>query len=109
LELNLRKILVKCYIWSIVWCGAESWTLEKVDQKYLGSFEIWCWRRIETIVWTDCVRNEVLQRVKKEKNITHTIKRRRANWIGQIWYTNCLLKYVIEGKIEGRIEVTERR
>jgi hypothetical protein len=33
LDLNLRKKLVKCYIWSIALCGAETWTLRKVDQK----------------------------------------------------------------------------
>jgi hypothetical protein len=55
------------------------------------------------------VRNEVLHRVKEEKNILHTIKRRNANWIGHILRRNCLLKHVIEGKLEGRIEMTERR
>jgi hypothetical protein len=45
LDFNLRKKLVKCYIWSIVLYGAETWTLQKVDQKYLKSFEMWCWRR----------------------------------------------------------------
>jgi hypothetical protein len=43
IDLNLRKILVKCYIWSIVLYGAETWTLQKVDQKYLENFEMWCW------------------------------------------------------------------
>jgi hypothetical protein len=33
----------------------------------------------------------------------HTIKRRKANWIGHILLRNCILKYVIEGKLEGRI------
>jgi hypothetical protein len=33
LDLNLRKKLVKCYIWSIALYGAEMWTLWKVDQK----------------------------------------------------------------------------
>jgi hypothetical protein len=42
LDLNLRKELVKCYIWSIALYGAETWTLRKVDQKYLESFEMWC-------------------------------------------------------------------
>jgi hypothetical protein len=68
LDLNLRKKLVKCYIWSIPLCGAENWTLRKVGQKYLGSFEMWCWRRMEKISWTDCVRNEVLYRVVEEGN-----------------------------------------
>jgi hypothetical protein len=56
------------------------------------------------------VRNEeVLHRVKEERNIVHTIKRRKANWIGHILRRNCLLKYVIKGKIEGRTEVMGRR
>jgi hypothetical protein len=47
-------------------------------------------------------------RVKEVKNILHTVKMRKANWIGHILYRNCLLKHVIEGKTEGRIEVTGR-
>jgi hypothetical protein len=47
---------------------------------------------MEKISWADRVRNEeVLHRVKKERNIVYTIKRRKANWIGH------------------RIEVMERR
>jgi hypothetical protein len=50
-----------------------------------------------------------LCRVKEERNILHTIKRRKANWIGHILRRNCLLKHVIEGKLQGRIETTGRR
>jgi len=57
LDLELRKKLVKCYIWSIALYGAETWTLRAVDQKQLESFEMWCWRRMEKISWTDHVRN----------------------------------------------------
>jgi hypothetical protein len=46
---------------------------------------------------------DVLRRVKEEKNVLHTIKRRKANWIGHNLLRNCLLKHVIEGKIEERI------
>jgi ribosomal 50S subunit-associated protein YjgA (DUF615 family) len=62
------------------------------------------------ISWTDRVRNEeVLQRVKEERSIVQTIKRRKANWIGHILRGNCLLKHVTEGKVEGMIEVTGGR
>jgi hypothetical protein len=65
---------------------------------------------MEKISWTDRVRNEeVLHRVKEERNIVHTIKSRKANWIGHILRRNCLLKHVIEGTLEGRIEMTGRR
>jgi hypothetical protein len=50
---------------------------------------------------------EVLHRVKEERNILHTIKRRKVYWIGHILRRNCLLKCVIKGKIEVRIEVME--
>jgi hypothetical protein len=55
------------------------------------------------------VRNrEVLHRVKEERNILNTIKRRKANWIGHILHRNCLLKHVTEGKLEGQIKMIVR-
>ena len=85
LDLNLRKKLVKCYIWSVALYGAETWMLRAADQKYLESFEMWCWRRMEKISWTDHVRNEeVLLGVNEQRNILHEIRKRKANWIGHI-------------------------
>ena len=106
----MKKKLVKCYIWSTALYGAETWTLQAVDQKHLGSFEMWCWRRMKKIIWTEHVRNEeVLLRVKEQRNILHEISKRKANLIGHIPRRNCLLQRVIEGKIKGGIEVTGRR
>jgi len=69
-----------------------------------------CWQKMEKINWTDCVRKEEgLLRVKKERNIFQTIKRRNAKWIGQILCRNCLIRHFIEGQIEGRMEVARRR
>jgi hypothetical protein len=83
---------VKCYIWSIALCGAENWKLRTVDQKHQESFEMWCWRRMVKIIWTDHVRNEaVLLRVKEQRNILHDIRKRKANWFGHILRRNCLL------------------
>jgi hypothetical protein len=65
---------------------------------------------MEKISWTDHVRNEdVLLRVKEQRNILHEIIKREANWIGHILRRNCLLRQVIEGKIKGGIDVTGRR
>ena len=98
---------MKCYIGTDL--GAEIWTLRKAYQKYLESFEMWCWRRLEKIGWTDHVKKEVLHSQKEEQNILNTIKHRMTNCIRHILRRNCLLKHVIEGEIEGRIEVTRRR
>jgi hypothetical protein len=60
------------------------------------------WRRMEKISWTDHARNEeVLLRVKEQRNILHEIRKGEANWIGHILRRNCILQRVIEGKING--------
>jgi hypothetical protein len=65
---------------------------------------------MEKISWTDHVRNEeVLLRVKEQRNILHEICKWKANWIGDILHRNCLVQRVIEGKIQGRMEVTGRQ
>ena len=65
---------------------------------------------MEKISWTDHVRNEeVLLRVNEQGNILHEIRKRKANWIGHILRRNCLQKQVIEGKINGEMEMTRRR
>jgi hypothetical protein len=61
------------------------------------SFEMWCWRRMEKISWTDHVRNEeVLLGVKEQWNIVHEIIKWKANWIGHSLRRNCLLQRITE-------------
>jgi hypothetical protein len=75
-----------------------------------GKLEMWYWRRVEKISWTDRVRNEeVLHTVKEKRSNLHEISERKANWIGHSLRRNVLIKHVIEGKIEGNIRVTVRR
>jgi len=45
----------------------------------------------------------------KGRNILHETRTRKVNWIGQILRKNCLVQRVIEGKIQGGIQVTGRR
>ena len=67
----------------------------------LESFELCC-RRMEKTRWTDRVKSEeVLHRVKEDRNMQPAIYRKEANWTGHILRQNCLLKHVFEGKIEG--------
>jgi len=65
---------------------------------------------MENISWTEHVRNEdVLLRVKEQRNILHEIRKMKAKWICHILRRNCFLQRVIEGKIQGGIEVTGRQ
>ena len=109
LDTNLRK-LVKSYIRSTALCGADTWTLGKVDHNYREIYEIWSWRRMEKYSWTDSVRNEEeLHGVKETRNILHTVKRRKVNWTGHTLHRNCHLRQLIQENVDGRIEVRVRR
>jgi hypothetical protein len=51
----------------------------------------------------------MLRRVKEERNILHTMTRRKTNCIDHILRRNVLPKHDLEGKKEGKREVTGRR
>jgi hypothetical protein len=69
-----------------------------------------CWRRKEKFSWSKHVKNEeIIHKVKEERNILHTVKRRKAKRIGHILHRNCLLKHVTAVKIEGQLEVAGTR
>jgi hypothetical protein len=60
--------------------------------------------------WTDLLRNEeVLRRIKKERNILHAINGRKVTGIGHIlvFHRNCLLKCVFERRCKGQEEKEE--
>ena len=109
-SINRYLIIYVGHIWSIALYGDEKWTIRTGDQKHLESFKIWCWRRMGKISCTDHVRNEeVLLRIKEQKNILHEIRKQKANWIGKILCRIFLLQPIIERKVQGVLKVTERR
>jgi len=62
----------------------------------------------EGISWTYSVKNGVLHRVKGDRHLLQTIKRRKDNWIGYIMHGNCIRKHITERKLEGMIKVAGR-
>ena len=51
----------------------------KLEQKYLESFEMWCWRRMEKIKWSEKVTNEqVLDHIGEKRTLLNNILRRKA-------------------------------
>ncbi|KAJ4436680.1 hypothetical protein ANN_16811 [Periplaneta americana] len=82
---------VKCFVWSVALYGAETWTLRQNEEKRIDAFEMWIWRRMERVKWTDRIRNEaVLEKVGEERMMLKLIRK------------NCLLKDALEGKVNGR-------
>jgi len=58
LNLEWKKRIIKCLVWSIALYVAETWTLMQADRSRLEDFEMWIWRRMEKISWKDKNTNE---------------------------------------------------
>ena len=41
--------LVKAVVFPVVMCGCESWTMKKAECRRIDAFELWCWRRLESL------------------------------------------------------------
>jgi hypothetical protein len=55
---------------------------------------------MEAVSWADRVKNEALHRIKGERNIVRILKLRKANWISHTLLRKCLLKHLLEVKME---------
>lgn len=112
LNLKLKQRMVKCYIWSVLLYGMESWTLIIRSLNRLEAFEMWNYRRMLRIPWTDLLTNEeVLRRANTDRALITTIKCRKIAYLGHIlrgekYY---LLQLIIKGKIEGRHRIGRRQ
>ena len=49
MNLELKKRIIKCVVWSVALYAAGTWTLTQVDRDILEALEIWIWRRMEKI------------------------------------------------------------
>uniref|UniRef100_A0A8D8UV16 Craniofacial development protein 2 n=2 Tax=Cacopsylla melanoneura TaxID=428564 RepID=A0A8D8UV16_9HEMI len=112
LSLDLRVRMLKCYVFSVLYYGVETWTLNKECEKRLEAFEMWTYRRMQRISWTDHITNvEVLRRMNKEKEVQKEVKRRKLVYLGHIMRGSRyeILHLIIQGKIMGTRSVGRRR
>ena len=65
--------MLRCYVCSIALYGPETWTLRTLEWKYFESFEMWCWRRMENIKWSEKVSNEVLVGIEEKRTRLNNI------------------------------------
>ena len=102
-SLDTTKRLSKCYIWSTLLYGCETWTLSKALEKRIESFEIWTLRRILKISWANHKTNdEVLTMAKCRRSLLNNIMKRKLQYFGHIARKNSLQKVLLEGKLNGK-------
>ena len=58
IDLEIKKKLLKTYLWSVALYGCEARTIGKGERRRLETFKVWCYRKLLKISWVDVVTNE---------------------------------------------------
>ena len=104
--IDKMRDVVHWFVWSVLLYGSETWCLTKEDIRKLEAMEVWIWRGIERIAWTDHITNGgVLEGVQESRQLINLIKERQAEWIGHVMRSDTLLKDILEGRTKGKSKV----
>lgn len=102
ITLDTRMRLLKCYVWSTLLYGCESWTISQVMERRIMAAEMWFLRRMFKIRWTDKItNNEVLRRARTGRELIRTIIGRQIGFLGHAMRKDKIEALVLTGKIEG--------
>ena len=103
INISGRLRLAKCYIWSTLLYGAETWTLSKATVKKLEAFEMWTYRRIMKVSWKEYKSNEeVLSMINSKRMLVEMIKRRKLAYFGHLVRRDDTQRLLLDGKINGK-------
>ena len=92
-------------VWTVLTYGAEGWILKKADEKGIESAEMWIYRRMLPVSWTEHRTDEsLLLELNATRQLLGFVVRRKLSYFG---YTmrdgGCeLVKCVIQGKVSGK-------
>ena len=108
--LSTKVCTVKAMVFPVVICGCESWTIKKAEHQ-TDAFELWCWRRLLRVPWTQRRSNlSILKEINPEYSLEGLMLKLKLQYFGHLMQRADLLeKTLMLGKIEGKREEGSRR
>ena len=96
--------LVKAMVYPVVMYGCESWTVKKVDHRRIDAFELWCWRRLLRVPWTDRRSNQsILKEINPGISLEGMMLKLKLQYFGHLLQrVDSLEKTLMLGGIAGR-------
>ena len=82
----------------------ESWTIKKAECQRTDAFELWCWRRLVRVPWTDGRSDQsILKETDSEYSLEGLIIKLKLQYFGHLMRrADSLGKTLMLGKIQGR-------
>ena len=102
ISIETRKRAVKTYVWSTLLYGCEAWTVSKEMERRLEAMEMWCWRRMMRVSWTERRSNvNVLETIGGGRELLATVRKRQMAFLGHVIRADGLENLAITGRIAG--------
>ena len=95
---------VKAMVFPVVMYGCESWTIKKAECRRIDAFELWCWRRLLRVTWTERRPNQsILKEISPGCSLEGLMLKLKLQYFGHLmWRADLFEKTLMLGKIEGR-------
>ena len=85
ITLSTKVHLVKAMIFPVVMDGCESWTIKKAEHQRIDAFELWCWRRLLIVPWTERRSNQsILKEISPEYSSEWLMLKLKLSYFGQL-------------------------
>jgi len=103
ITLPTKVHLVKAMVFPVVMYGCESWTVKKAEHRKIDAFELWCWKRLLRVPWTEKRSNQsILKKISPECSLESLMLKLKLQYFGHLMErTDSFEKTVMLGKIEG--------
>ena len=104
ISLPTKVYLVKAMVFPVAMYGCESWTVKKAECRRIEVFELWCWKRLLTVPWTEMrSQKSILKEISPGCSLEGLMLKLKLQYFGHLMRrANSLEKTVMLGKIEGR-------
>ena len=96
--------LVKAVVFPVIMYGCESWTIKKAECWRIDAFELWCWRRLLRVPWTERRSNQfILKEISPKYSLEGLMLKLKLQYFGHLMQrTDSLEETLMLGKTEGR-------
>ena len=104
ITLPTKICLVKAMVFPLVMCGCESWTVKKAEHQRIDAFELWCWRRLLRVPWTERRSNQsILKEISPGCSLEGLMLKLKLQYFGHlVGRVDSLEKTLMLGGFEGR-------
>ena len=104
ITLPTKVRLVKAMVFPVVMYGCESWTVKKAERQRIDAFELWCWRRLLRVPWTERRSNQfILKEISPGCSLEGMMLKLKLQYFGYLMRrVDSLEKTLMLGGIWGR-------